>query len=167
MSKQILIDDDELEHLLNCMAQLNFVPQYGPREGETTIRIAYLAMRDTLSKSANDPCSVPPANAHPLRKPLVGELIHDWSKIEDKTVYAVFQLVGKEGQTFIGQPVANYYGWQVKRLMERTYAVMILPEWNPDTLKRPRPTIEELDAILNSEDTRPIVVQADGSIKVE
>lgn len=78
MGKQILVDDDKLEHLLNCMAQLSFLP-------------AYLEMRDVLSKAAMDPCSVPPSGSHPIMG-LIGELIHDWSKIEDKTVYVIRRL---------------------------------------------------------------------------
>lgn len=99
-----------------------------------------------------------------LEKVLSGAFVHEWAKIEDKTVYVVFPLVGREGQTFIGQAIANYYGWQVKRLMERAYVAMVLPEWNPDTLKRKKPTIEELDAILNSEEKLDICIQPDGSV---
>lgn len=75
--------------------------------------------------------------------------------------------MGREGKTFIGQAVGNYYGWQVKRLMERTYVAMILPEWDPDTLKRPRPPIAELDAILNNVNEagkKDIFVEPNGSI---
>jgi hypothetical protein len=32
---------------------------------------------------------------------------------------------------------------------------------------RPRPTVEELEAILNSKDDRPVVINADGSITVD
>ncbi len=61
MGKQILVDSDKFEHLLNCMAQLNFLPMSGMHADEPIIRKAYQEARDMLIKGINDPCAVPPS----------------------------------------------------------------------------------------------------------
>ena len=45
MSKQILIDAGKFEHLLNCMAQLDFLPMSGRHADESIVRESYLECR--------------------------------------------------------------------------------------------------------------------------
>jgi hypothetical protein len=44
----IAIDVDKFEHVLNCMANLSFVPESGRQEDEPIIRKAYLEAREML-----------------------------------------------------------------------------------------------------------------------
>ncbi len=73
MGKQILIDSDELEHLLNCMAQLDFLPLSGMHADEAIVRQAYLKARETLTRGINDPCAFPPNSQPPIPLPDPGE----------------------------------------------------------------------------------------------
>jgi len=59
MSKQIIVDDSKFEHLLNCMAQLNFLPMSGMHADEPIIRASYLECRE-MWLNAQENCNATP-----------------------------------------------------------------------------------------------------------
>lgn len=50
--QRIYVDANKFEHLLNCIAQLNFTPQYGPASGRQIIQDAYNEAREVLRNPA-------------------------------------------------------------------------------------------------------------------
>lgn len=64
--------------------------------------------------------------------------------------------------------IEKYAGKQVKGRDGKTYRLMdygcIGATYEPETEPKPRPTVAELEAILNSEDDRPVTVNRDGSV---
>jgi hypothetical protein len=64
--------------------------------------------------------------------------ITDWALVNDANRYVVFPINQERGRLYVGQPVGNQAGWQVKRLRPGCYAALPLP---PFTLTR-----EQLDA---------------------
>lgn len=57
--KNIMVDADKLEHLLNCMAQLNFIPVSGMTPDETIIKKAYVDAREMLHNAVETSCPPP------------------------------------------------------------------------------------------------------------
>ena len=86
--RQIIVDADKFEHLLNCMAQLNFLPVTGIHADEPIIRQAYADAREMLHNppAPENACDAP---VSPREEALSVKL--------DALVIAVQGYCGKDG----------------------------------------------------------------------
>lgn len=57
--------------------------------------------------------------------------ITDWAFIVAKEKYIVCPINSSDGRFYLGQPSGIFLGWQVQRLMEKCYAALPMPEFDP------------------------------------
>ncbi len=62
--------------------------------------------------------------------------IVDWSDITDRRQYAVAPINARDnGELYLGGRLEMMIGWQVKRLRERCYAALEMPQFDPAIVK--------------------------------
>ena len=61
--------------------------------------------------------------------------ISRWADIDDKESYLVFPIHGEATNLHLGPTIGCNMGWQVKRLRERCYVALLVPEITQADLK--------------------------------